>query len=163
MMLQLVLFFVFLSTINGDDCPHTILTNDGDILAFICDNNCNSCIISCNGNDACKGSDIYSGAFRTNITCNGISACEKGNVYIGYLRDVSYPNGYNLEMFQEKEYSDFEINCQTEKSCNEMNLNVYGNFVNGGMVDVTGNGDDRLLGGSLLIDLEKGVYSAYVL
>ena len=154
-MSSLVLFHILSNVIiiYGNNCVRT-LTNKVDKRTVICDNNCNSCTITCNGADVCKEGKLYSGALNTIVTCQGVSACDNAKLYIGYFNDIDYPNGYNVDDFYQNQYESFQINCKTEKSCIVKNINVYGNFIYGGNIDASGSGPDRLYDARVTINLQ---------
>ena len=114
-----------------------------------CDNTCDTCILNCDGT-SCKEDNFYSAALITNIRCHDQDSCLKGKFYIG---DSKGPSNSNPKLFNRTNYSSVNIDCQTETSCKEIEINIIGNFVNGITINAKNKG---LENANINVDIGEG-------
>ena len=135
--INILISFRIINGIILNNCSDNIYPNTGDTV--ICTNNCNECNIYCTLIDQCKSEIyVYSGSFNTNIYCTNDNSCEGSIFYLGNNMDYNIPNNYSINQFI-GEYQSVNVYCNGHTSCKGTNFNIFGNYSNGVMINVTGD------------------------
>ena len=120
-----------------------------------CNNTCYTCRIDCRDTNICRDTTINSGASFTTINCFGSDSCKYATMNIGTRNPDS--------ILYKPEYNTFSINCPNDESCERINLNINGNFINGGILDAHRlRGYEQARRSVIIINLNEGqIFTLY--